>query len=116
MEIRFQADADLNHAIVLGVVRREPSIDFRSAVAAELAGVADPDVLRSAAEETRILVTHDRRTMPFHFADFIEREMSPGLIVVPQHMPIGTAVAELVLLWTASEAADWANRIVWLPV
>jgi hypothetical protein len=34
VKVRFQADADLNHLILLAVVRREPAIDFRSAIAA----------------------------------------------------------------------------------
>lgn len=31
MKIRFLADADLNKAIVNGVLRREPSVDFLAA-------------------------------------------------------------------------------------
>jgi hypothetical protein len=27
--VQFQADADLNQAIVTGVIRRQPNIDFR---------------------------------------------------------------------------------------
>ena len=34
MSIRFQADADLNQIIVLATIRREPAIDFETAVAA----------------------------------------------------------------------------------
>lgn len=71
MKVRFQADADLNQIILLAVIRREPSIDFQSAVTADLPGVEDPEVLARAARESRVLVTHDRKTMPRHFADFI---------------------------------------------
>jgi hypothetical protein len=31
MNIRYQADADLNQAIVTGVLRRDPEIDFQTA-------------------------------------------------------------------------------------
>jgi hypothetical protein len=31
MSIRFQADADLNQAIVAGVLRRDSNIDFQTA-------------------------------------------------------------------------------------
>ncbi len=31
MKIRFQADADLNQAIVTGILRREPIVDFQTA-------------------------------------------------------------------------------------
>ena len=71
MKARFQADADLNAEIVAGVLRREPSIDFQTADEANLRRFPDPEVLALAAQENRILVTHDRRTMPRHFADFI---------------------------------------------
>jgi hypothetical protein len=80
VKVRFQADADLNHVIVLAVIRREPAIDFRSAVEARLAGLADPEVLVLAAKENRVLVSHDQTTMPNHFASFIEIHSSPGLI------------------------------------
>ena len=30
MKIRFQADADLNQAIVTGILRRKPTIDFKT--------------------------------------------------------------------------------------
>jgi hypothetical protein len=43
--LRFLADADLKRAIVSGVKRREPGIDFRSAQAAGLEGIEDPEVL-----------------------------------------------------------------------
>jgi predicted nuclease of predicted toxin-antitoxin system len=46
-------------------------MDFQTAQEAGLRGLPDPEVLACAADDRRILVTHDRRTMPAHFADFI---------------------------------------------
>jgi len=66
MIVRFQADANLNQIILLAARRREPTIDFQTAMEAELSGVNDPEVLARAAHEGRILVTHDRKTMPRH--------------------------------------------------
>jgi predicted nuclease of predicted toxin-antitoxin system len=60
--VRYQADADLNQAIVTGVLRREPTIDFQTAFAAKLEGVKDQEVLAIAARQERILVSHDRKT------------------------------------------------------
>lgn len=114
--IRFQADADLNRLIVRAVQRLEPAIDFRTAAEADLEGVADPEVLAMAADAGRILVTHDQRTMPGHFGEFILDRMSPGVIIIPQHMQIGTAAEGLVLIWAASEPAEWINRVFWLQV
>ena len=64
MKIKFQADADIDQTIVKMTLRRRPAVDFQSARVAELAGKPDPEVLRIAAREGRVLVTHDQSTMP----------------------------------------------------
>lgn len=84
MKIRYQADADLNEDIVTGVRRRAPEIDFQSAQETRLENLSDPEVLALAAQSGRILVTHDRRTMPAHFGIFIETQPSPGLFIISQ--------------------------------
>lgn len=73
MKVRFQADADLNEILVQAVLRREPSIDFQTAQAAGLQGLSDKDVLALAARAGRLLVTHDRKTMPRQFAEFMSK-------------------------------------------
>ena len=72
--VRFLADAALNHAVVTGCRRREPLLDFRSANEAGLEGLPDTEVLAMASEQNRILVTSDFRTMPWHFAQFLETQ------------------------------------------
>jgi hypothetical protein len=89
MKVRYPADNDLRRAIVRGAVRREPLMNFRSAQAAGLDGVEDPDVLAFAADEGRILVSHDFR--------------SPGVLLIRQDLPAGQAVESLLLIWEASE-------------
>ena len=59
----------------------------RTATAAGLPGLKDPEVLAVAARDGRVLVTHDLTTMPRHFGKFVRTQRSPGLIVVPQHLP-----------------------------
>ena len=115
--VRFLADASLHHAIVTGCVRRQAGIDFLSAHAAKLHGVSDRDVLEIAAEQGRILVTHDFRTMPKHFAEFVSAgRSSPGVFLVQQRTPLALIIDDLVLIWTASKPEDWANRIVQIPL
>lgn len=64
MSIRFQADNDLKRIIVDATLRREPSIDFQAAQAARLDNLGDEAVLREAASQSRIQVSHDKPTMP----------------------------------------------------
>ncbi len=116
MRPRFQADADFNNKILAGVRRREPAIDFRSAWDGEVIGLSDPEVLRSASEAARILVSHDRRTMPGHFATFIKGQPSPGVLIVSQELEIGTAIDDLILVWATTGASEWVNRIGYLPI
>ena len=116
MKVRFQADADFNEIILKAVLRREPSIDFQTARSAALPGLSDKDVLERASRSGRLLVTHDRKTMPKHFAEFIETNSSAGVLIVPQKMSIARVAEELMLVWVATEAEEWINRIFSLPL
>ena len=116
MKVRFQADADFKAEIRAGVLRREPGINFQTADDADLRQLPDPEVLAFTAQENRILVTHNRRTMPKHFADFILHHSSPGVFIIAQTISVCVAIEELLLIWTASESADWRNLIVELPL
>ena len=106
MIVRFQADADLNFLIVRKLLRREPGIDFQSATQAGLAGLSDLEVLAVAAQEGRLLVSHDETTMPRHFAEFINSRESAGLLIVSQALPHSIVVENLHLIWAASEAEE----------
>ena len=116
MKIRFQADSDLNQTIVKALLRLEPSIDFQTAHAANLRGVPEPDVLAYAANEGRVLVSHDITTMPRHFGAFIQAADSAGVLIALQDAPLLTVVEDLLLLWLVDEAEDWVNRIRVLPL
>ena len=52
-------------------MRRMPEIDFQTATEAGLEGLRDENVLKIAAGEKRILIAHNRKTMPKNFAEFI---------------------------------------------
>jgi len=115
MQIRFQADYDFNKKIVRALRNRYPSMNFQGGHEAGFEGLPDEQVLELAARDGRILVSHDVGTMPVHFANFISNQDSPGLILIPQELPIRIAIEELALIWGASEAEEYVNLITWLP-
>jgi hypothetical protein len=78
--------------------------------------LSDPEVLLLAAQEGRILISHDRRTMPTHFGQFIENHESPGLIIISQNAELLMVIDELILIWSASEAEEYVNSIRALPI
>jgi len=115
VKIRFQADADLNEDIVMGVLRREPGIDFRTATLAGLRGLSDLEVLKLTAQDGRLLVSHDRKTMPRAFTQFIGSGISPGLFLVSQKTDLLVAIESILLAWIASDAEEWVNRVIAIP-
>jgi hypothetical protein len=116
MRPRFLADADFNRKIVVGLRRRERSLDFLSAHDGGVVGLPEPEVLLIAAHVGRVLISHDRKTMPSHFNRFRETRSSPGLIIVSQDLDVGTAIEDLLLIWAATEAAEWIDQIGFVPV
>ena len=73
-------------------------------------------MLALAAAEGRILVTSDIRTMPRHFGERLEAEgSSAGVFLVKQHTPVADVIEALLLIWAASDADEWKNRILEIP-
>jgi predicted nuclease of predicted toxin-antitoxin system len=65
--VRFLADEDLDADIVAGLRLREPAIDIMDVKNAGLRAAEDAALLDLAAQQHRILVSHDRHTMTRHF-------------------------------------------------
>ena len=116
MTIRFLADNDFNENIIRGVKGQEPAIDFLRALDAGLSGLTDVQVLTIAANLNRVLVSYDQKTMLIHFAAYIGGHESPGVVIIPQNIPIIQVIEEIILIWSVSEMADWRNRIVIAPL
>jgi len=81
-------------------------MDFRGAQAARLDRLPDQEVLVYAADEGRILVSHD-----FQIQQFTQFRRSPGVLLVRQDFPVAQAVGSLLLIWEASEPDEWVNRV-----
>jgi hypothetical protein len=115
LKIRFQADADIDPDIRKGLLRREPSVDFRPAAGTIPDGTLDPEVLRIAAEDDRVLVSGDLRTMSVHFRDFVATRESPGVLLIPSSRSIGAVIEGILFIWLNWTPEDLRNRISWLP-
>jgi len=61
--LHFLADENFNNHIVIGLLRRAPSIDIVRVQDVGLAGVDDETLLAWAAEFRRIILTHDAATL-----------------------------------------------------
>jgi hypothetical protein len=114
---RFLADNDLNDAIVRGVARREPSIEFLRLRELGLDRLPDPEVLQFAARENWIVVSHDVNSMTAAaFGLLTSNQAMHGLLLVHQSDPIAPIIDSLVLIWSASEAEEWSGLVEFLPL
>jgi hypothetical protein len=115
--LRLATDEDFNNRILRGVLRRNPGVDIVRAQDAGLRGRGDDEVLKWAATEGRVLLTHDVATMR-QFAD--ERVAAglpmPGVFELAQDVPIGIAIEEILLLAECSLEGEWEGQIRFLPL
>lgn len=115
--LRFLADENFNGDIQRGLRLRRPDLDLLRAQDVGLEESEDPDVLAWAAERERIVLTHDRATMPdFAYRRVRAGQPMPGLFVVDDRMGIGQAIEELLLIAGASEPREWLDRVLFLPL
>jgi hypothetical protein len=114
---RFLVDHDFSQLIVDGALRQEPAIDFVLAREAGLDRALDPALLDHAAAEGLIVLSHDSNTMTAAAVAAVTagRPMA-RLIIAHQRAPIGRVIDSLVLLWAASEAEEYRDRIKFLPL
>lgn len=115
--IRLMIDEDFDNDILRGVLRRRPGLDIVRAQDVGGIGRSDPDVLELAASQNRILLSHDVSTMISHAnARLAAGRSMPGLFAVPQSLPIGTAIDEILLLAECSNDGEWEGQIHFLPL
>ena len=111
------SDENFNNDIVRGLLRRNPDLDIVRVQDVGLRGEDDPAILEWAGQERRVLLTHDAATMA-HFA--YERvkagKSMPGVIEVPDDIPIGAAIEDILLLAEYSDKGEWESQVIYLPL
>jgi hypothetical protein len=114
--LRLISDKDFNDLVVRGLFRRVPEIDLVRAEDEGLDRAKDPDLLAWAAENDRIVVSHDRQSMiGFAYERVAQGLPMPGLFVVKQGVPIGELIEDLLILLLCSAEREWENQVVFIP-
>jgi uncharacterized protein with PIN domain len=110
------ADENFSHRILRGIRLRAGNIDVLIAQNVGLGRSKDAALLRWAAEQRRIVLTHDRQTIPKHAYERVRaRQPMPGVIVVSDTMPIGEAVEALTVCLECGAVEDFENLVTFLP-
>jgi hypothetical protein len=65
----------------------------------------------------RIVLTHDRATMPdFAYHRILNGEKMSGLFVINDRMPIRQAIDDLLIIVSCSQPAEWQGIVLYLPL
>ena len=100
-----------------GLRLRIPALDYVIVQETAMQGMQDPPLLREATVSHRVLVTHDLKTVPGHaYAQVAAGEPMPGIIAVPDDLPIGQAIEQLHIVVEYAEENDLENQVLYLPL
>jgi predicted nuclease of predicted toxin-antitoxin system len=114
--MKFLADENFDNTIVRGLLRRKPDIDIVRVQDVGLSGKDDPTVLVWAAQENRVLLTHDVATITYHAYERLSKQQSmPGVIEVTSDTSIGKVIEDLLLIWECSLEGELEGQIQYLP-
>ena len=81
--IRLLVDQNFNGHILDGLTRHDPGLNFLHVRNVGLAAAPDPVLLEWAATQDRVLLTHDRRTIPaFAYSRVATSQRMPGVFLV----------------------------------
>jgi hypothetical protein len=115
--IRLAADENFNFRIVRGLRRRNPDLDILRVQDAGISGADDSAVLAWAAQEGRVLMTHDIATIsrPAYQRVLADQPM-PGVFKIRESSPVAQIIEDLLLLADSSEEGDWEGQVIYLPL
>jgi len=115
--LRFIADENLNYNIVRGLLRRKADLNITRIQDVDLSGKDDATVLEWAAQENRILLTHDVSTITKYAYERVNEGLSmPGVFEIKMDSPLGDIIDDLLLLANYSYEDEWEGKILYLPL
>lgn len=115
--LHFVTDENFNNDILRGLLRRKPNLDIVRVQDVGLTGADDPTVLEWAAQEGRILLTHDVATITNYAYGRVEEGKSmPGVFEVAKDLPIGRVIEDILLLAECSIEGEWEGQVRYLPL
>jgi hypothetical protein len=111
------ADENFNNDIVRGLLRKKPDLDIVRVQDVGLRGAEDPLILEWAANEGRVVVTHDATTMTYYAYERVTAGLSmPGVVEVADDLPLGQVIEDILLLADYSNKDEWESQVIYLPL
>jgi hypothetical protein len=110
-------DENFNNDILRGLLRRNPRLDLVRIQDAGLSGQNDETVLAWAAQQGRVLISHDVSTITAHaYARVAAGRNMPGVFEVPRAAAIAVVIEDLLLIAECSLPGEWEGQVRYLPL
>ncbi len=114
--MRLLTDENFNGAILRGLMRRLPKLDIVRVQDVGLTHTDDPDILEWAANERRILLTHDVATITMYAYERVNQGLPMiGVVEVIATAPIGKIIDDLELFVCCSEPEEYEGQVLFIP-
>ena len=117
--IRYLLDENVDPLFRTELLKREPNIVVWKIgdPGAPPRSTLDPVILQWCEENSFILVTNNRKSMPQHLRDHLAQGWHiPGIFELNPDMSVGDTLEELLLIWGASDADEYRDALVYLPL
>jgi Domain of unknown function (DUF5615) len=114
--VRLLTDENFNGAILRGLMRRLPKLDIVRVQDVGLMHADDPDILEWAANEGRILLTHDVATITMYAYERVNQGLPMlGVVEVIATAPIGKIIDDLELFIRCSQIEEYEGQVLFIP-
>jgi hypothetical protein len=115
--LRLATDIDVHGDIIRGLLRREPDLDLERLQEVALDKTPDPEVLEWAAEDGRVLITQDRKTLVgFAYARVKAGQPMPGVLALRKKCGIGEAIEDILLVAKCYTASEMNDQVLYIPL
>ena len=115
--MRFLADENFNGKLLAGLRAKLPEIDIVRVQDTDKITSSDPELLAWAAEQGRILLTHDVQTVAGFAYDRVREGLPmPGIVEVRITRSLGVTIDELALMIGASDPEEFQNQVRYIPI
>lgn len=115
--MKLLADENFNQHIVRAIRRLRPAIDLVSAQEVGLGKVSDPDILEWAANQHRVVLSHDVQTLIAFAFQRVEMGMPmPGVIIVRDAFNTRATVEDLLIIVECSFEGEMDGQVRYVPL
>lgn len=119
MKVRFLLDENVDPLFRNALQSRQPGMVVWKVgdPGAPIRGTLDPEILEWCEENSFVLITYNRKSIPRHLRDHLDKGRHiPGIIELNPDISIGDTIEELILIWEVYKIDECRDSILYMPL